>query len=93
MECSTGLWDLVSIVIELWNHGCYGIMGTCHSLVHQIGNEPGKDCAEDYGGPREMSEPETRNIMSYFRVNAPIIGMIDWHSYGDDILHPWGNGH
>ena len=47
-------------------------------------------CREDYGGPNPLSEPETRNIVNYWKRNGPIIGAIDWHSYGKLILHPWG---
>lgn len=47
------------------------------------------ECAEDYGGPNPSSEPETQNIMNYWKQNGPIIGAIDWHSYGQLILHPW----
>ena len=48
------------------------------------------ECSEDYGGPNPMSEPETRNIINYWKANGPIVGAIDWHSYGQLILHPWG---
>lgn len=73
------------------NAACRGVdLNRNFPLGWELGNDPNKDCAQDYGGPREMSEPETRNIISYYRKNAPIVGMIDWHSFGDDILHPWG---
>lgn len=45
---------------------------------------------EDYGGPRAMSEMETQHIINNFRRNAPIIGSLDVHSYGQLILRPWG---
>lgn len=45
---------------------------------------------EDYGGPHALSEVETQNIVNNFRANAPIIGSIDMHSYGELILRPWG---
>ena len=48
------------------------------------------ECSEDYGGPKPASEPETKNIMNYWKQNGPIVGAIDWHSYGQLILHPWG---
>lgn len=46
--------------------------------------------AEDYGGPHAISELETRHIIDNFQHNAPIIGSIDFHSYGELILRPWG---
>ena len=48
------------------------------------------ECSEDYGGPSPASEPETQNIMNYWKSNGPIVGAIDWHSYGQLILRPWG---
>ena len=47
-------------------------------------------CAEDYPGPKALSELETQHIVNFFRQNAPIVGAIDWHSYGQLILRPWG---
>ncbi len=47
-------------------------------------------CAEDYGGPGPKSELETQHIIKNFRNNAPIIGSIDFHSYGELILRPYG---
>ena len=48
------------------------------------------ECSEDYGGPSPGSELETQHIMNYWRANGPMVGAIDWHSYGKLILHPWG---
>jgi len=36
------------------------------------------------------SEPETQNIANYFKQNGPILGAIDFHSYSQLILRPWG---
>lgn len=47
-------------------------------------------CAEDYPGPKPLSELETEHIINFFRQHAPIVGAIDWHSYGQLILRPWG---
>lgn len=47
-------------------------------------------CKEDYPGPSAESEVETRNIINFFRHNGPILGTIDWHSYGELILRPYG---
>ncbi len=46
--------------------------------------------AEDYPGTHAKSEHETQNIINFFRGNAPIIGSIDWHSYGQLLLRPYG---
>ena len=45
---------------------------------------------EDYGGPHAISEAETQHIIKNFRENAPIIGSLDFHSYGQLILRPYG---
>ena len=64
---------------------------TLHVRLLQSGHDiRGIQCAEDYSGPYPLSEPETQHIVNYFRQNAPIIGVIDWHSYGELILRPWG---
>ena len=60
------------------------------SLLQSGHDVRGIQCAEDYSGPYPLSEPETQHIVDYFRQNAPIIGVIDWHSYGELILRPWG---
>ncbi len=46
--------------------------------------------AEDYPGHGPLSEHETQAIVKFFRGNAPIIGSIDWHSYGQLLLRPYG---
>lgn len=50
-----------------------------------------KPCGEDYGGPFAKSELETRHIMKNYRANAPILGSLDVHSYGQLLLRPWGH--
>lgn len=46
--------------------------------------------AEDYPGTGVLSEHEAQHIVKFFRENAPIIGSIDWHSYGQLLLRPYG---
>jgi len=41
-------------------------------------------------GPSVASAPETQNTVAYFKANGPIIGAVDWHSYSQLILRPWG---
>lgn len=45
--------------------------------------------AEDYGGQHAKSELETQHIINNFRRNSPIVGSIDFHSYGQLLLRPW----
>jgi hypothetical protein len=41
-------------------------------------------------GTSATSEPEVQHTSDYFRSHAPIYGGIDWHSYSQLILRPWG---
>jgi len=48
-------------------------------------------CSETYMGPTVSSAPEVRNTANYFKSQTTgIIGAIDFHSYGQLILRPWG---
>jgi murein tripeptide amidase MpaA len=46
--------------------------------------------ADTYFGPKAFSEPETRNLRTLFQT-FPITCLVDVHSYGEFILHPWGH--
>jgi murein tripeptide amidase MpaA len=46
---------------------------------------------ETYVGPREASEPETRNVIWLLDQFANVRYLIDLHSYGETILHSWGS--
>lgn len=49
--------------------------------------------SEVYRGTAAFSEPETRAIRDYanaIHATNPIVGFIDFHSYGQYILWPWG---
>jgi murein tripeptide amidase MpaA len=48
-------------------------------------------CSLTYKGPAPFSEPETRNIRHMLDLFPHIVGMIDVHSYSEDILYPWGD--
>ena len=42
-----------------------------------------------YRGPRAFSEPETRALRDLI-VREPVVAHIDFHSFGQLILYPWG---
>jgi carboxypeptidase T len=68
----------------LWSFERYFAPGTVDSS-----RRPGD--YESYIGPREASEPETRNVI-WLLDRFPNIGyMVDLHSYGEAILHSWGS--
>jgi len=41
-------------------------------------------------GENPNSELESQNTFNFFKTAAPVIGSIDWHSYGQLILRPYG---
>jgi murein tripeptide amidase MpaA len=43
-----------------------------------------------YRGPSAFSEPESAAMRDYFLARATVVGHIDFHSYGQLILSPWG---
>jgi carboxypeptidase T len=45
---------------------------------------------DTYVGPREASEPETRNVIWLLDQFPKIRWFVDLHSYGETILHSWG---
>jgi len=46
--------------------------------------------SETYRGPAPFSEPETQALRDFVLANGRIIGHIDFHSYSQLILWPWG---
>src|SRR5512136_704415 len=46
---------------------------------------------ETYVGPREASEPETRNVIWLLDRFPRIRYLVDLHSYGETLLHSWGS--
>jgi murein tripeptide amidase MpaA len=68
----------------LWRFRRYFATGTVDSS-----SRPGD--YESYIGPREASEPETRNVIWLLDRFPNIRYMVDLHSYGEAILHSWGS--
>jgi murein tripeptide amidase MpaA len=57
------------------------------------GGSSADPCAETYRGPSAASEPETQAVSSYFnslQSQASVYSSIDWHSYSQLVLRPWG---
>ncbi|KAI9090091.1 hypothetical protein DFS34DRAFT_718918 [Phlyctochytrium arcticum] len=50
-------------------------------------NDP---CREDYRGPSVGSEPEIQAVMKFVKTLPNRLAGIDWHSYGQLLLRPWG---
>jgi hypothetical protein len=47
---------------------------------------------EDYRGPAPASEPEVQAIVKSFKETPNLAGSIDFHSYAEAVLRPWGWG-
>jgi len=49
-------------------------------------------CADDYSGPVPFSEPEVTAISNYLshKASNQTKGYIDFHSYGQLVMNPWG---
>ncbi|XP_065833345.1 uncharacterized protein [Oscarella lobularis] len=54
------------------------------------GGSSSNPCSETFHGPSAASEPETQVTSNYFMSTGLIIGAIDWHSYSQLILRPYG---
>jgi hypothetical protein len=57
------------------------------------GGSSADPCADTYRGPSAASEPETQATQTYFaslQATASVFLSIDWHSYSQLILRPWG---
>src|ERR1044072_2159389 len=68
----------------LWKFERYFAPGTIDST-----RNPGD--YESFVGPRAGSEPETKNVIWLLDRFPQIRFFIDLHSYGETLLHSWGN--
>lgn len=74
--------------------GCYGVdLNRNFDLLWSsgIGTSSNPCDYQIYKGPSAFSEPETRNVRWLLDTYPQIEGMIDIHSYSDDLLYPWGD--
>jgi murein tripeptide amidase MpaA len=57
------------------------------------GGSSSDPCSDTYRGPSAASEPEVQATAAFFadlQKTAPVYLSIDWHSYSQLILRPWG---
>jgi len=57
------------------------------------GGSSADPCSDTFRGPSAASEPEVKATQNYIRAlqtSAPVYGSIDWHSYSQLILRPYG---
>jgi murein tripeptide amidase MpaA len=73
------------------NFGLYGVDLNRNYPDHWgQGGSSTSPISDTYMGPSAMSEPEIQAGVQFFAENAPIIGAIDWHSYTQLVLRPYG---
>ncbi|MHB2020198.1 MAG: M14 family metallopeptidase [Candidatus Xenobia bacterium] len=74
-----------------------------HAYLYRPPSDKPCDTSDDFGetsddpdsdvyrGPKGASEPETQAMTGLWLGHKNIKGVIDHHSYGNDILHPWSH--
>jgi len=63
------------------------------------GGSSNSSCSDTYMGPGPASEPEVKNVCNYWKslqtasgaAGLSFVGAIDWHSYSQLVLRPYGN--
>lgn len=71
--------------------GCYGVDINRNWGFHWgEGGASTDTCSETYRGANAFSEPEQSALAEYIKSQANVRGYIDWHSYSQLILGPWG---
>jgi len=50
----------------------------------------GTPSSDTYRGTAAFSEPESKGVAAYVTANGPFVGAIDYHSYSQLILRPYG---
>jgi len=70
---------------------CYGVDTNRNWDFHwgEGGTSP-DTCSDIYRGPKAFSEPEETALASYIKSHPNVNGYIDWHSYSQLWLGPWG---
>ncbi|MEP0846527.1 MAG: hypothetical protein HRF50_06845 [Phycisphaerae bacterium] len=71
--------------------GSYGV-DTNRNWGYQWGGagSSGSSWSETYRGPFAFSEPETRAVRDYVNARPEFVGLIDFHTYSQLVLSPWG---
>ena len=57
--------------------------------AHDRLGSSGYECAEDYRGPSQASEPETQAIMSFLEQNPKVRVALNLHAYGPLFIIPY----
>ena len=81
-----------SFILPLFVVGMVYLHYPTHRITLTQEAESGSDdlCSELYHGPSPGSELEVKAISGFLESLGPIIGVIDFHSYHQEILYPPG---
>ena len=72
-------------------HGNYGVDQNRNFPVGWGGQGSSSDPSNDtYRGPSAASEPETQGLLNYCSSLKSLIGFIDYHSYSELLMWPYG---
>eukprot|EP00005_Dracoamoeba_jomungandri_P010885 CAMPEP_0174275418 /NCGR_PEP_ID=MMETSP0439-20130205/59814_1 /TAXON_ID=0 /ORGANISM="Stereomyxa ramosa, Strain Chinc5" /LENGTH=443 /DNA_ID=CAMNT_0015367519 /DNA_START=832 /DNA_END=2163 /DNA_ORIENTATION=+ len=70
---------------------CYGVdINRNWGFKWNTGGSSGQPCSETYRGPSSFSEPEETAVSKYIASHPNIVGYIDFHSYSQLWMNPWG---
>lgn len=73
------------------NGSSYGVdLNRNYSVGFGGAGSSGNPSSDTYRGPSAFSEPETRAVRDFVATLPNLVGFIDYHSYGQLILWPWG---
>jgi len=71
--------------------GSFGVDLNRNWDTHWCGTGSSRNPASDtYCGTAPFSEPETKSVSEWAKSLGRVLGYIDWHSYGQLILRPFG---
>uniref|UniRef100_A0AC34RCH7 Peptidase M14 carboxypeptidase A domain-containing protein n=1 Tax=Panagrolaimus sp. JU765 TaxID=591449 RepID=A0AC34RCH7_9BILA len=72
--------------------GCYGAdINRNFAYKWMVSGASTNPCSETYAGPSAMSEIEAKNLANFIVPhNDTIKAYLTLHSYGEDIVYPWG---
>ncbi|MBN2448511.1 MAG: choice-of-anchor J domain-containing protein [Phycisphaerae bacterium] len=74
-----------------WNSSCYGVDLNRNWDAGWSGpGASGDPCDDTYYGTSAFSEPETAAMRDFFIAHPEIVSCIDYHSYSEYILSPYG---
>jgi len=73
------------------NNTCYGVDTNRNWGFHwNEGGSSNNPCSDTYAGPSAFSEPEITALRDYLNGKTNVAGFIDFHSYGQLYMNPWG---